>query len=67
VIADIDYPAFLPFRLFAEQVAGELGYVRREAGRGEIETEHHAHRGVPYFQACVFTEQEYRHAEQRRY
>ena len=54
VTADIDYPAFLLFRLFAEQVTGELGYVRREACRGEVETEYHAHRGVPYFQARVF-------------
>jgi hypothetical protein len=31
VIADIDYPAFLSFLLFAEQAIGELGYVRGEA------------------------------------
>ena len=54
VIADIDYPAFLSFRLFAEQVTGELGYVWCEACRGEVETEYYAHRGVPYFQARVF-------------
>ena len=47
--------AFLPFRLqVPEQALGELGYVRGEAGRGEVEAENHADRGVPYFQARVF-------------
>jgi hypothetical protein len=47
---------FLPFRLqVAEQVFGELGYVRGEAGRGEVESEGYAYRGMPCFQSCIFT------------
>ena len=59
--------SFLPFWLqVPEQALGELGYVRGEAGRGEVEAENYADRGVPYFQARVFAQQEYRRAEQQR-
>jgi hypothetical protein len=46
---------------------GELGNVRREAGRGEIESQDYADRGVPYFQARVFAQQEYHRAAQQRH
>jgi site-specific DNA recombinase len=45
---------------------GEPGNVRGEAGRGEVETENYAHRGVPYSQSRVPAKQERGHAEQQR-
>ena len=49
-----------------DQAFGELGNVRGEAGRGEVETENYAHRGVPYSQSRVPAKQEYHHAEKQR-
>jgi hypothetical protein len=60
--------SFLPFPLEqAEQAFGELGYLRSEAGRGKVETENYAGRGVPHFQARVLAQQEYHYAKQQRY
>ena len=49
-----------------DQDFGELRDIRGEAGRGEIETENYAHRGVPYFQSRVPAKQECHDAEQQR-
>jgi hypothetical protein len=51
---------------FLDQAFGGLGNVRGEAGRGEVETENYAHRGVPYSQSRVPAQEEYHHAEQQR-
>jgi hypothetical protein len=65
-IADMG-SSFLPSGLqVPDQAFGELGNVRGEAGRGEVETENYAHRGVPYSQSRVPAKQEYRHAKQQR-
>lgn len=61
---------FLPFHLSGLKVPdhafGELGNVRGEAGRGEVETENYAHRGVPYPQSRIPAQNEYRYCQDQR-
>ena len=49
-----------------EQALRDVRDVWRETGRGEIEPEDHAHRGVQYFQAGIPAQDEYRRAQCQR-
>jgi hypothetical protein len=42
-----------------EQALRDIRDVGREAGRGEVEPENHAYRGVQYFQARIAAQNEY--------